>query len=115
MSRPPDNHWGAVAAFPCLAFLTLEWRDAAVRKGNRLGAIVRREDDDGVVEFPHVLELLEDVADVVVHLLHAGFVDAQSLPPCSPTMAMYLSESTVVTCIRAGLYQTKNGLFVFLG
>src|SRR5213596_613922 len=39
----------------------------------------------------------------------------QSLPPCSPTMAMYLSESTVVTCIRAGLYQTKNGLLVFFG
>src|SRR4029450_1491362 len=39
----------------------------------------------------------------------------QSLPPCSPTIAMYLSESTVVTCMRAGLYQTKNGLFVFLG
>src|SRR5206468_6202598 len=28
---------------------------------------------------------------------------------------MYLSESTVVTCMRAGLYQTKNGLLVFLG
>src|SRR5215468_337663 len=39
----------------------------------------------------------------------------QSLPPCSPTMAMYLSESTVVTCMRAGLYQTKNGLLVFFG
>src|SRR5436190_5274506 len=39
----------------------------------------------------------------------------QSLPPGSPTMAMYLSGSTVVTCIRAGLYQTKNGLLVFLG
>src|SRR6476619_5841223 len=39
----------------------------------------------------------------------------QSLPPFSPTMSMYLSESTVVTCMRAGLYQTKNGLFVFLG
>src|SRR4249920_1222815 len=39
----------------------------------------------------------------------------QSLPPGSPTMAMYLSFSTVVTCIRAGLYQTKNGLLVFLG
>ncbi len=39
----------------------------------------------------------------------------QSLPPCSPTMAMYLSDSTVVTCMRAGLYQTKNGLLVFLG
>src|ERR1700759_1332512 len=39
----------------------------------------------------------------------------QSLPPVSPTMAMYLSFSTVVTCMRAGLYQTKNGLFVFFG
>src|SRR5690242_7663007 len=39
----------------------------------------------------------------------------QSLPPGSPTMAMYLSDSTVVTCMRAGLYQTKNGLPVFFG
>src|SRR5712675_3585296 len=39
----------------------------------------------------------------------------QSLPPGSPTMAIYLSFSTVVTCMRAGLYQTKNGLLVFLG
>src|SRR6185369_9468050 len=39
----------------------------------------------------------------------------QSLPPGSPTMAMYLSFSTVVTCMRAGLYQAKNGLLVFFG
>src|SRR5215510_4197016 len=39
----------------------------------------------------------------------------QSLPPGSPTMAMYLGESTVVMCMRAGLYQTKNGLPVLLG
>src|SRR5262249_25665026 len=39
----------------------------------------------------------------------------QSLPPGSPTMAMYLSGSTVVTCMRAGLYQTKKGLPVFFG
>ena len=30
-------------------------------------------------------------------------------------MAMYLSDSTVVMCMRAGLYQTKNGLLVFFG
>src|SRR6186713_2970612 len=30
-------------------------------------------------------------------------------------MAMYLSDSTVVTCMRAGLYQTKNGLLVRRG
>ena len=39
----------------------------------------------------------------------------QSLPPFSPTMSMYLSDSTVVMCMRAGLYQTKNGLPVFFG
>src|SRR5271165_5242329 len=39
----------------------------------------------------------------------------QSLPPGSPTMPRYLSDSTVVTCMRAGLYQTKKGLLVFLG
>src|SRR5215467_599164 len=39
----------------------------------------------------------------------------QSLPPGSPTMAIYLSGSTVVTCMRAGLYQTKKGLPVFFG
>src|SRR5215467_10835044 len=39
----------------------------------------------------------------------------QSLPPTVPSMARYLSGSIVVTCMRAGLYQTKNGLPVFLG
>src|SRR5437764_3570616 len=39
----------------------------------------------------------------------------QSLPPFSPTMSRYLSGSTVVMCMRAGLYQTKNGLLVFFG
>src|SRR6201985_3318163 len=39
----------------------------------------------------------------------------QSLPPLVPTMASYFGDSTVVTCMRAGLYQTKKGLLVFLG
>src|SRR4029450_7116431 len=39
----------------------------------------------------------------------------QSLPPLSPSMASYFGENIVVMCIRAGLYQTKNGLLVFLG
>src|SRR4249920_375429 len=39
----------------------------------------------------------------------------QSLPPFSPTISRYLGGSTVVMCMRAGLYQTKNGLLVFLG
>ena len=39
----------------------------------------------------------------------------QSLPPGSPIMASYFGDRTVVTCMRAGLYQTKNGLLVCLG
>src|SRR5262245_13491540 len=39
----------------------------------------------------------------------------QSLPPTTPSIAKYLSDNTVVTCMRAGLYQTKKGLLVFFG
>ena len=39
----------------------------------------------------------------------------QSLPPGSPTIARYFGDSMVVMCMRAGLYQTKNGLLVFFG
>src|SRR4029453_56350 len=39
----------------------------------------------------------------------------QSLPPSTPSMASYFGDSTVTTCMRAGLYQTKKGLLVFLG
>src|SRR6478752_10410474 len=39
----------------------------------------------------------------------------QSLPPSTPSIARYFGDSIVVMCMRAGLYQTKNGLLVFLG
>src|SRR6476661_1851675 len=39
----------------------------------------------------------------------------QSFPPRSPSIASYFGGSTVTTCMRAGLYQTKNGLLVFFG
>src|SRR5208337_4995804 len=39
----------------------------------------------------------------------------QSLPPTVPSIASYFGDSIVVMCMRAGLYQTKNGLLVFLG
>src|SRR4030095_732307 len=42
-------------------------------------------------------------------------VTPQSLPPLVPTMSRYFWDRTVVTCMRAGLYQQKNGLLVFLG
>src|SRR5215475_1417196 len=39
----------------------------------------------------------------------------QSFPPTVPSIARYLSDNIVVTCMRAGLYQTKNGFPVFFG
>src|SRR6478672_5603224 len=39
----------------------------------------------------------------------------QSLPPRVPSIASYFGDSIVVMCMRAGLYQTKNGLLVLLG
>ena len=79
VARPTNDHRSAVAAFPSLALLALERGNAAVREADRLGAVVGGEDDEGVVELAHVLQLLEHIADVVVHLLHAGFVDAPVL------------------------------------
>src|SRR5262245_14509222 len=38
-----------------------------------------------------------------------------SLPPSSPTIARDMGDSTVVMCMRAGLYHTKKGLLVFFG
>ena len=79
VTRPANDARSAHAAFPGGELSALERRGAAVGKGDGLGAVVGREDDDGVVELAHVLELLEDDADIVVHLLHAGFVDAPVL------------------------------------
>ena len=89
VARPAHDHRSAVAAFPGLAFLALERRDAAVREADRLGAVVGSEDDDRVIELAHVLELLEHDADIVVHLLHAGFVDA-------PVLAALLAHHRLV-------------------
>src|SRR5262249_38440475 len=82
---PADDCRSAVAAFPGFAFLASEGRDAAIGASYRLGAIVRGEHDNGVVGLSHVVDLLEHVADVVVHLLHAGFLDA-------PILAANLAE-----------------------
>jgi hypothetical protein len=83
--RPADNARRAHAAFPGAELTAFEGCGAAVRVALGLGAIVGGEDDDGVVELAHVLQLLEHVADIVVHLLHAGFVDA-------PVLAAFLTD-----------------------
>ena len=78
-ARPTDDHRGAIPALPGLAFLALERCDATVRECDRLGAVVGGEHNDGVVGLAHLLDFLKDEADIVIHLLHAGFVDAPVL------------------------------------
>src|SRR5262249_3185654 len=79
VSWPSDHARSAVAALPCLSFLPLEWSDAAVREGDRFSAVVGGEDNDGVIQLAHLLQLRQHHSDVVIHLLHAGFVDAPVL------------------------------------
>src|SRR5262245_12357721 len=67
-ARPADHCRGAVAAFPGLAFLALEWGHATVREADRLGAVVGGEDDDSVVGLAHVVDFLQHEANVIVHL-----------------------------------------------
>src|SRR5271166_6481299 len=79
VTRPANDTGDTIAAFVGLTLLALKRRHATVGKGDRLGAVVGGEYDDRVVELTHVFELLEDIADVVVQLLHAGFIDAPIL------------------------------------
>ena len=56
------------------------------------GAVVGGEDDDGVVVLAHVLELLQDEADVVVELGHAGFLHPTSRSPSCASLLVLLGE-----------------------
>src|SRR6516165_9069843 len=64
----PGQRGRTVTAFPGFSLLALERCYTAVRKADGLGPIVSGEHDDGVVELTHVFKLLEDIADIVVHL-----------------------------------------------
>src|SRR5215510_10244789 len=65
-ARPADDERGAIAALPRTALLALERSDATIGEGSGLGSIVSGEDNDRVVGLAHVVELLEDEADIVV-------------------------------------------------
>src|ERR1700733_11795037 len=79
MTWPTDNQGSAVAALPGFTLSPLEGCDAAVGEADRFGTVVGGEDHDRVIELAHVFQLLENDADVVVQLLHTGFVDAPVL------------------------------------
>ena len=74
-ARPADDARHAEAAFADRALGVLERRHAAIRPGEHLGAVVGGEDDDGVVGFADVVEVLEQGADAVIDLRHAGFFE----------------------------------------
>ena len=75
VSRPTNDARSAHAAFPRGQLPTFKRCVAAVWISDHLGAVVRGEDEDGVIQLAHLFQLLDDDADVVIHLLHAGFVD----------------------------------------
>ena len=65
----------AVAAFPVGVLLAAERRRAAVRPAHRLGTVVGRVHDDGVVRDAELVELGQQLADHAVMLDHAVGVD----------------------------------------
>ena len=54
-ARPAHDQWRTHAAFPRGQLAAREGGGAAVRVGDRLGAVVGGEDDDGVVGLAHVV------------------------------------------------------------
>ena len=74
---PADDRGHAIAALPVRVLLASERRRAAVRPGERLGAVVGRVDDDGVFGDAEVVELLQKLPDLPVMLDHAVGIGAK--------------------------------------
>ena len=71
-----DDARHAEAALEHRALGGAERRHAAVGPSEDFCAVVGGEDDDGVVGDADVVEVLEQIADIIVHLRHAGFFEA---------------------------------------
>src|SRR5215831_15689003 len=76
LARPADDCRHAEAALADGALGVLERRHAAIWPREYFRAIVRGEDDDGVVGLADVVEMLQQCADAVIELRHAGFLEA---------------------------------------
>src|SRR5262249_50777343 len=77
-ARPAHDARYAPAAFPVRGLLAPEGRRAAVRPTKYLSAVVRGPHHERVVGDAHVIEFLEQLADVTVMLDHAVRVGAQA-------------------------------------
>ncbi len=75
MAGPACDTRHAETAFKGGALGGFERRHAAVGPSEDFGAVVRGENDDSVVSLADVIEVLQDLADAVIHLRHAGLFD----------------------------------------
>ena len=96
-ARPANNRRHTIPAFPIGRLLAAERRRAAVRPTHDLGAVVGREDDDGVVGDAEIVELLEQLPDIAVELDHTVGIDAVA------GLARDSGLRCVHTCMRVGL------------
>src|SRR5215472_7036093 len=89
MSGPPHNARRSIPAFPSFALLAFERRDPTVREADRLSAVVSGKHDDRVVQLTHLFQLRQNNTDVIVELLHTGFVYA-------PVLSARLSDHSLI-------------------
>ena len=80
MPRPTDEQGRPHTSFPGGELAAPERSDTTIRLGDGLSAIVGGEDHDDVVQRAHIPQLFQQVADVVVQLLHTGFVADADIP-----------------------------------
>jgi hypothetical protein len=52
-----------------------ERRHATIRPGKNFSVVVRGENDDGIVSLADIVQAPQQIADRVVELWHAGFLD----------------------------------------
>src|SRR5215475_8961379 len=76
-ARPANDRRHAEAALANGTLGVFERRHAAIRPGEYLRTVVRGEDDDGVVGLADVVEMLQQCADAVIQLCHAGFLKTE--------------------------------------
>src|SRR4051812_20601051 len=74
MAWPAKKSRYPEAAFKDRSFGLCKWCLTAIRPGKDFRTVVGGEDDDGVVIFAHVFDLLHDEADVIVELRHTSFL-----------------------------------------
>ena len=73
-TRPADDARNAEAALVHRSLGGAERRHPAVRPGEDFRAVVCGEDDDSVVRDADIVQVLEQIADIVVELRHSGLL-----------------------------------------